>query len=84
MDFERCLMTTVTLNEVEQLANRLPPHQQLQLIRHLTLQLAATTPRTPSKSLANSWKGVPDDFDVDAALKEIRSEWLKELDEFEL
>jgi hypothetical protein len=74
-------MTTLTLNQVEQLADRLPPHQQLALIRHLALQLAARTPRLPSKSLANSWKGVPDDFDLDAALKEIRSEWLEELDE---
>ncbi len=49
LDFERCLMTTITLNEVEQLANCLPPHQQLQLIRHLTLQLAATTPRAVQK-----------------------------------
>jgi hypothetical protein len=69
-------MTTVMLKEVEQLANHLPPRQQLELIRHLTLQLAATAPRLPSKSLADSWQGVPDNFDVDTALKEIRSEWL--------
>ena len=67
-------MTSFTLRDVEQRANRLPAHQQLELIRHLTLQLAASTPRSPSRSLADSCKNVPDDFDLDAALKEIRSE----------
>ena len=76
-------MTTVNLRDVEQLADQLPPTQQLELIRHLTLKIAAVTPRKPSPSLAGSWKGFPEDFDIDAALKEIRSEWTKELDEFE-
>lgn len=74
-----------TLADVEILAAQLTPADQLILVEHLALRVRqAGFPQRSPKSLRGIWKGhVPEDFDIDAALKEIRSEWLEELDEME-
>lgn len=73
------------LEEVTTMADRLSPSEQLKLVEHLAqrLQEQTLTVKTGKKpvNLYGSWKGrFPEDFDVDAALKEIRSEWEKEMD----
>jgi hypothetical protein len=73
------------LEKVTEMADRLSPSEQLKLVEHLAQRLQKKT-LTAGKpvNLRGSWKGkFPEDFDVDAALKEIRSEWEKEMD-FEL
>lgn len=78
-------MPPPTLADVESLASRLTPEEQLMLVEHLAQRVrqAGLSGKSP-QSLYGLWKGhVPEDFDVDGALKEIRSEWLKELDEME-
>jgi hypothetical protein len=70
------------LEQVTQLADRLPPAEQLKLVEHLAQRLQQQTlvAKKPV-CLRGSWKDAfPEDFDVDAALKEIRSEWEKEMD----
>jgi hypothetical protein len=79
-------MTTIDLNEVEKLADQLPPHEQLALIQHLTQQIRAamTGPGAAApKSLYGMWKGAaPDNLDVEKAIRDIRDEWKSELDEY--
>ncbi len=66
-------METVTL-----LADRLSLYDQHLLAAHLAQNLNRTPSRS-SRAIEGLWKdAVPPDFDVDAALREIRSEWLKE------
>jgi len=78
-------MSPPTLADVEQLAAQLRPDEQLILVEHLAMRVRQTVlpPKVPV-DLRGILKGlVPEDFDVKAALKEIRSEWLEELDEIE-
>ena len=77
-------MTTITLHEVEKLADQLPPQEQLELIRHLTIAIAGQVNRKPSPTLYGSLKGlIPEDFDVEAAITEMRSESIRKLEQFE-
>lgn len=76
-------MPEVTLEYVVQLANQLSSEDRLSLISRLEAQLqpAAEEGNAPKKpqSLRGLWRGkFPDDFDIDAALYEIRHEWEKE------
>jgi hypothetical protein len=71
------------LEQVTQLADRLSPPEQLQLVEHLAkrLRMQALKAKKP-QSLRGIWKDkFPEDADIDSALREIRGEWLKELDE---
>jgi hypothetical protein len=76
-------MQEITLEYVEQLAHKLPVEDQLHLIARLERQvnqqpLAVEDLKQPG-SLRGLWAGkFPDDFDIDAALYEIRHEWEKE------
>ena len=66
----------------------LPVEQREELIARLNRSLPskeqaettgedAVTPRTP-KRLYGDWKGkFPEDFDIDAALREIRKQWTR-------
>jgi len=71
------------LEEVTQLAERLSPPEQLRLVEHLAKRLQAQSfPARKLQSLRGTWKDkFPQDFDIDSDLREIREEWLKELDE---
>lgn len=71
------------LEKVTQMAERLSPPEQLQLVEHLAKRLRTQTlgAKKP-QSLRGSWKGkFPEDIDVEADIREIRDEWKKELDE---
>lgn len=75
-------MSHSSLSSVEQQALQLPPDEQLSLMEKLARNLREKSKRKPPKDLCGIWKDkFPEDFDIDQALKEIRSEWLKEMDE---
>ena len=75
-------MDEVTLEYVEQLADQLSNTEQEQLANYLvrkTQNGAVTSLSTPRQDLYGAWQGAfPDNFDIDAALHEIRHEWEKE------
>jgi hypothetical protein len=74
-------MDNITLEQVETLADQLSAEEQGKLIEHLEQRIKqqpSTNGKTP-QSLRGIWKGAfPEDFDIDAALYEIRHEWEKE------
>jgi hypothetical protein len=85
-------MARATLEEVTEMADQLSPEEKRSLIEYLARQVQTgdqASPVTadlplekPPKSLRGIWAGrVPDDFDIDAVLHEIRHEWEKELPE---
>ena len=84
-------MAVIDLEHVTRLADLLSHEEKQSLIEHLTRQVqepdggpqpeAAQTEKQ-TDSLRGIWEGqFPEDFDIDAALSEIRHEWEKELDE---
>ena len=86
-------MGEITFEEMTRLADLLSPGEQRRLIDHLARQVGAgdqaalatatNSLERPPRSLYGIWAGlVPEDFDIDAALHEIRHEWEKELSEF--
>ena len=80
-------MNTATVKTLTLLAAQLPPEQQLELVAHIAERLRElqTPPKKQPINLRGAWRGkFPDNHDIDADLAEIRSEWLKELDEFGL
>lgn len=71
------------LEKVTEMADRLSPTEQLRLVEHLAkrLQTRKLEPKKP-QSLRGIWKDkFPEDADIEAAIREIRDEWKKELDE---
>ena len=74
-------MDTITLEQVESLADQLSVEDQGKLLAHLEQRIkqpSSTNGKKP-QSLRGIWKGAfPEDFDIDAALYEIRHEWEKE------
>ncbi len=71
------------LEKVTQMADRLSPLEQLQLVEHLAKRLRTRTFEAKKPiNLYGSWRGkFPEDIDVEADIREIRDEWKKELDE---
>lgn len=74
------------LETVTEMADRLSPSEQLQLVEHLAKRLQARTLNTKKPlDLYGSWRGkFPEDIDIEADIREIRDEWKKELDEYGL
>jgi hypothetical protein len=75
----------ITLEYVENLATKLPAEDQKLLIERLENKLEAPEKAGGKqlRSLRGIWQGkVSEDFDVEAALREIRQEWMSELEEF--
>ncbi len=74
------------LETVTEMADRLSPSEQLRLVEHLAkrLQTKSSDKKKP-QSLRGIWKGkFPEDIDIEADIREIRDEWKKEFDEFDL
>ena len=70
-----------TIEHIKQLALGLSPEQRRELAHYLETDEPVGEPRRPMR-LRDSWKvDLPNDFDLDEALNEIRTEWLAELDE---
>ena len=78
-------MGTATLENIARLAENLPLEEQLILVEKLAQNLrrrvhAGQTGREP-QNLYGIWQtAVPEDFDIDAALSEIRSDYKNELE----
>lgn len=73
-------MAEITLEQVIRMADQLSAQDQRSLAEHLAdrLRESAAAQRQP-RDLHGIWRGYfPDDFDIDAALNEIRHEWEKE------
>ena len=76
-------MSAENLARLEELADQLDPYEQQQLIVRLSLRLLER-PTGKRRSLRGIWAGhFPDDFDVDSALKEIRSAWKHRIEDIE-
>ena len=71
------------LEKVTQMADRLSPPEQLQLVEHLAKSLRARSLEVKKPlNLYGSWRGkFPEDADIEADIREIRDEWKKEIDE---
>ena len=75
-------MPPPTLAEVEQLASQLPAEEQRSLVERLKLRLTSPATANGPRSLRGIWKGkVPEDFDVEAAIREIRTQWHEDLED---
>ena len=75
-------MSQTTLPRMKVLVEQLSTVDQLELVEHVMQKLKTTLPARKPRYLYGIWKGrFPDDFDLDAVLKEVRSEWEKEWDE---
>ena len=68
------------LEHIKQLSRSLTPKQREELAKYLQKPNGKPINKKPV-SLRGSWKiDFPEDFDLDATLREIRDEWKKELD----
>jgi len=68
------------LEHLKNLSHSLTPKQRRELAKYLEIPNGKPVQKKPV-SLRGSWKiDFPDDFDLDATLREIRDEWKKELD----
>ena len=82
-------MIQPTVAFIEKLASQLSAEDQLTLIDRLSRQSKSALPRSNSipkepLSLRGMWRDkFPKDFDIEAAVREIRSEWRIGLDEME-
>lgn len=67
-------MSALRLSEIESLAMQLDPADRRRLLERLS-QSVQDTPRPP-RDLYGAWRGkFPAEFDLDAALQEIRNQW---------
>ncbi|MBL8205690.1 MAG: hypothetical protein JNM09_15755 [Blastocatellia bacterium] len=73
-------MNSISIEQVKRLAELLSPADKQHLAKFLNQQAGNITPRPKPQSLRGTWK---DAFppDLDAELKEIRSEWEMHSDE---
>ena len=69
-------MSESNLAHIEQLADQLSFEEQLSLAEHLAQRLRRKSQQGEFRDLRGIWKDhFPPDFDIDAALKEIRTGW---------
>jgi hypothetical protein len=76
-------MSEVTIMQVEQLLYQLPLEEQFTVVERLMQRsrqaLSQATQRKKPQDLYGIWRGrFPADFDLDAALDDIRHEWERE------
>lgn len=72
-----------TLQEATILADKLSPSEKIKLLKYLAISLEnEPSERKKTQDLYGSWKGkFPEDFDVEAAIREIRDEWKKKFED---
>ena len=71
------------MEEVTALADKLSPSEKIKLVKHLAISLEKTTfEKKKPQDLRGIWKGkFPEDFDVEAEIREIRDEWKKKFED---
>lgn len=73
-------MSHSTLPDVKQLAEALPFDEQLILLEHLARRVRLSAPGRHPQDLFGAFKGrFPEEFDVDEALRDIRTSWKRDL-----
>jgi len=72
-------MSETALMRIERLLDQLTLEEQIAVVQQLAGRLRqAVQPKQP-RDLYGAWRGrFPDDFDLDAALSDIRHEWERE------
>lgn len=76
-------MVAPNVDKLERLAMELAPEERRELVRRLASSVGqdALPARRPPRSIGGMLRGkVPEDFDIEAAVREIRDEWKAELD----
>ena len=74
-------MNSVLARKIDSLLCRMSEEEQLELISYIASNLRSSRKRRPPLDLEGFLVGKVDpNFDIDSALKEIREEWLKELE----
>ena len=64
------------IEHIKQLSHSLTPKQRKELVLYLEKPNGNPPPKKKPVSLRGSWKiDFPDNFDLDATLREIRDEW---------
>ena len=72
--------TMTVLEQIIQLSENLSTDEKQSLAAYLSAN--ESSPNRRPRDLYGIWKdGFPQDFDVDAALREIRGEWQREVEE---
>ncbi len=72
-------MSETALTNVEQLLDQLTFEEQIVVVEHLARRLRQTIQQKQPQDLYGVWRDrFPADFDLDAALGDIRREWEKE------
>lgn len=71
------------LEEVAAQADKLSPSEKIRLVKHLAISLEnVALEKKKTQKLYGAWKGkFPEDFDVEAAIREIRDEWKKKFED---
>ena len=79
------LEEVATLEEVVSLADKLSPNEKIRLVKHIAISLEnVPMERKKPQDLRGSWKvKLPEDFDVEKEIREIRDEWKKKFREFD-
>ena len=68
------------LEHIKQLSEELSPEEKRNLAAYLSAM--ESSPNRRPRDLYGIWKnGFPKDFDIDVALREIRGEWQREVEE---
>jgi hypothetical protein len=73
-------MSETTLMRIERLLDQLTFEEQITVVEHLARRLRqAVQKQKQPQDLYGIWRDLfPDDFDLDAALSDIRREWERE------
>ena len=79
-------MTAITIEEVRRLAKQLTPAEQLRLAEELKREAGAVGRgeglACAPRDLRGDWKGkFPEDIDIEADLREIRTAWKRKFDD---
>lgn len=72
-------MSATNFQIIERLIDQLSTEEQISMIEQLARRLHKTVRPAPPKNLYGIWHDrFPTDFDIDSALKQIRTSWEKE------
>ncbi len=77
-------MGTATLEDITELTEQLSEEDKLRLVEYLAQSLRKHQETGQRKDLYGIYRGlVPENVDIDSALKEIRHDWEEELSQVE-
>lgn len=72
----------ITVQDIETLVAQLSLNDQLVLMEHLAQNIRQNTEKKTPSDICGLWKKkLPEDFDLDATLREIRNAWKEDFPE---